>query len=75
MPAKGDGVSKRADARYMARYTAQTADGTKRKTIYGRKYKDVEKKLNEARTPTAALHLERIRVREGSPPCPASRLA
>jgi integrase len=49
MPAKGDGISKRADGRYMARYTVQTPDGPKRKTIYGRKYKEVEKKLNEAR--------------------------
>jgi hypothetical protein len=33
----------------MARYTVHTPDGPKRKTIYGSKYKDVEKKLNEAR--------------------------
>lgn len=32
----------------MARYTVQTPDGPKRKTIYGKKYKEVEKKLNEA---------------------------
>jgi integrase len=49
MPAKGDGITKRKDGRYMARYTVHTADGPKRKTIYGNKYKDVEKKLNEAR--------------------------
>jgi integrase len=49
MPAKGDGITKRKDGRYMARYTVHTPDGPKRKTIYGRKYKDVEKKLNEAR--------------------------
>lgn len=49
MPAKGDGITKRADGRYMARYTVQTPDGPKRRTIYGAKYKDVEKKLNEAR--------------------------
>ena len=49
MPAKGDGITKRKDGRYMARYTAQTPDGPKRKTIYGRKYKDVEKELAEAR--------------------------
>ncbi len=42
MPAKGNGISKRADGRYMARYTLQTADGTKRKTIYARTYKEVE---------------------------------
>jgi integrase len=45
MPAKGDGISKRKDGRY----TVQTPDGPKRKTIYGRKYKEVERKLAEAR--------------------------
>jgi hypothetical protein len=49
MPAKGDGITKRKDGRYMARYTVHTADGPKRKTIYGIKYKDVEKKLNAGR--------------------------
>ncbi len=49
MPAKGDGITKRKDGRYMARYTVQTPDGPKRKTIYGKKYKEVERKLNEAR--------------------------
>ena len=49
MPAKGDGISKRKDGRYMARYTVHTPDGPKRKVIYGRKYKEVKKKLNEAR--------------------------
>jgi integrase len=49
MPAKGDGISKRKDGRYMARYTVHTPEGPKRKVIYGRKYKEVEKKLNEAR--------------------------
>src|SRR5215210_2683579 len=49
MPAKGDGITKRKDGRYMARYTVHTPDGPKRKTIYGKKYKEVEKKLNEAR--------------------------
>ena len=49
MPAKGDGITKRKDGRYMARYTVQTPDGPRRKTIYGKKYKEVEKKLNEAR--------------------------
>src|SRR5215212_5181985 len=49
MPAKGDGITKRKDGRYMARYTIQTPDGPKRKTIYSKKYKEVEKKLNEAR--------------------------
>jgi integrase len=49
MPAKGDGITKRKDGRYMARYTIQTPEGPKRKLIYGRKYKEVEKKLAEAR--------------------------
>lgn len=49
MPAKGDGITKRKDGRYMARYTVHTPDGTKRKVIYGRKYKEVEKALAEAR--------------------------
>jgi|SRR5215211_911631 len=49
MPAKGDGITKRKDGRYMARYTVHTPGGPKRKLIYGKKYKEVEKKLNEAR--------------------------
>src|SRR5919202_469590 len=49
MPAKGDGITKRRDGRYVGRYTVHTPDGPKRKYIYGRKYKEVEKKLNEAR--------------------------
>src|SRR5215208_3451225 len=50
MPAKGDGITKRKDGRYMARYTVHTPNGSKRKVIYARKYKEVEKKLNEARS-------------------------
>ena len=49
MPAKGDGITKRKDGRYMARYTVQSPDDPKRKLIYGRKCKEVEKKLAEAR--------------------------
>ena len=49
MPKKGDGITKRKDGRYMARYTVHTPDGPKRRLIYGRKYKEVERKLNEAR--------------------------
>jgi integrase len=49
MPAKGDGISKRKDGRYVGRYTVQTPHGPKRRVIYGRKYKEVEKKLAEAR--------------------------
>jgi integrase len=48
MPKRGDRITKRKDGRYMARYTVQTPDGSKRKTIYGRKYKEVERKLAEA---------------------------
>src|SRR5215211_8569458 len=48
-PAKGDGITRRKDGRWMARYTVQTPDGPKRKVIYDRRYKEVEKKLNEAR--------------------------
>ena len=49
MPAKGGGITKREDGRFMARYTVHTPDGPKRKTIYGRRYKEVEKKLAGAR--------------------------
>jgi integrase len=49
MPTKGDGITKRKDGRYMARYTVHTPDGPKRKLIYGRKYKEVANKLAEAR--------------------------
>jgi integrase len=49
MAAKGDGITKRKDGLYMARYTVQTPDGPKRKTIYGRQYRDVERRLAEAK--------------------------
>ena len=50
MPSKGDGISKRRDGRYVARYTVHNPDGTTtRKSIYGRRYKEVLNKLNEAR--------------------------
>jgi integrase len=49
MPAKGDGISRRKDGRYVGRYTVHTSEGPKRKVIYGRKYKEVERKLAEAR--------------------------
>lgn len=49
MAAKGDGITKRKDGRYVGRYTVHTPDGPKRKTIYGRKYGEVERKLAEAR--------------------------
>ena len=49
MPGPGDRITKRKDGRYMARFTVHTPDGPRRKTIYGKKYREVEKKLNEAR--------------------------
>ncbi|HEV2744683.1 MAG TPA: site-specific integrase, partial [Rubrobacter sp.] len=48
-PAKGDGITKRKDGRYMARYTVQTPDGPKRKVIYGKQYGEVENELAKAR--------------------------
>src|SRR4028118_1036121 len=48
MPATGDRITKRMDGLFQGMYTAQTPDGPKRKYIYGRRYKDVEKKLAEA---------------------------
>ena len=48
MPATGDRITKRKDGLYMARYTVHTPDGPKRKTIYDRKYREVERKLVEA---------------------------
>jgi hypothetical protein len=37
MPAKGDGISKRKDGRYVGRYTVHTADKPKCIFIYGRR--------------------------------------
>jgi integrase len=48
MPATGDRITKRKDGLFQGMYTADTPDGPKRKYIYGRKYKDVERKLAEA---------------------------
>jgi integrase len=48
MPATGDRITKRKDGLFQGMYTAQTPDGPKRKYVYSRKYKDVEKKLAEA---------------------------
>jgi integrase len=48
MPATGDRITKRKDGLFQGMYTAQTPDGPKRKYVYGRKYKDVERKLAEA---------------------------
>ena len=49
MAAKGDGITKRADGRYMGRAVVDTPDGPKRKTVYGATYGDVKKKLNTLR--------------------------
>jgi integrase len=49
MPATGDRITRRKDGLFQGMYTAQTPDGPKRKYIYGRKKKDVERKLAEAR--------------------------
>src|SRR5215207_6757917 len=48
MPATGDRITKRKDGLIQGMYTAQTPDGPKRKYIYGRKKKDVERRLAEA---------------------------
>jgi integrase len=48
MPATGDRITKRKDGLFQGMYTAQTPDGPKRKYIYGRRKKDVERKLAEA---------------------------
>lgn len=45
----GEGsITRRKDGRYMARYTVQTPDGPKRKTIYGRTRAEVAEKLTTA---------------------------
>ena len=49
MPAKGDGISKRKDGLYVGRVVVHTPGGPKRKAVYGRKYGEVEKKLNALR--------------------------
>jgi integrase len=48
MPAPRDRIYRRKDGRYEGRYTVQTPDGPKRKRVYGRKYKEVQRKLAEA---------------------------
>lgn len=49
MPAPKDRIYKRKDGRYEGRYTVQTPDGgSVRKRVYGRKYKEVQRKLAEA---------------------------
>src|SRR5215216_6949600 len=49
MPARGDGISMRKDGLYVGRVVVHTPGGPKRKAVYGRKYGEVEKKLNALR--------------------------
>ena len=45
----GEGsITRRKDGLYMARYTVQTATGTKRKTLYGKNREVVAEKLVDA---------------------------
>jgi hypothetical protein len=45
----GEGsITRRKDGLYMARYTVQTATGSKRKTLYGKTRSDVAAKLSKA---------------------------
>jgi integrase len=48
MAATGDRSTKRKDRLFQGMHTAHTPDGPKRKYIYGRRKKDVERKLAEA---------------------------
>ncbi len=48
MPATGDRITGRKDGLFQAMYTAQTADGPKRRYVYGREFKALEKELAEA---------------------------
>jgi integrase len=46
----GEGsITRRKDGLYMARYTVQTATGTKRKTLYGKTRREVDEKLTKAK--------------------------
>jgi hypothetical protein len=45
----GEGsITRRKDGLYMARYTVQTATGSKRKSIYGKTRQEVSEKLTKA---------------------------
>lgn len=45
----GEGsITKRKDGRWMARYTVHTANGPKRRHIYGRRRQEVAEKLPKA---------------------------
>src|ERR687897_1105471 len=43
------GISRRKDGLYMARFTIQTATGSKRKTLYGKTRREVDEKLTKAK--------------------------
>jgi integrase len=45
MPAPGNRITERDDGRWMGRYTVQTSTGAARRAVYGRTYKEAEKKL------------------------------
>ena len=46
---KGEGsIARRKDGRWEARYTIPTADGPKRKALYGRTRAEVTEKLTKA---------------------------
>jgi integrase len=46
----GEGsITRRKDGLYMARYTVETATGTKRKTLYGKTRRAVDEKLTKAK--------------------------
>jgi integrase len=49
MPARGDGITRRKDGRFVGRVVVHTPDGPRRKAVYGRRYKEVERKLAELR--------------------------
>lgn len=49
MARTGDGITKRGDGRFMGRAVVETPTGTKRKTVYGKTYNEVKKKLNKLR--------------------------
>jgi integrase len=49
MPAKGDNITKRKDGLYMGRVVVETPGGKKRLTVYGKRYGDVQRKLNRIR--------------------------
>jgi integrase len=45
----GEGsISRRKDGLYMARYTVETATGTKRETIYAKTRREAAERLSEA---------------------------